>query len=238
MNLILFAPAELGQPLSREDRRAIHILEVLRRRVGDSFDVGLIDGPRGKAKLAAIGAGCLTLAFEWGAEPPFPDPIILIIGLPRPQTARKILQEATALGVTAMHFVTTEKGEANYGLSTLWSSGEWRRHVMLGAEQAFCTRLPEVTHGRSLSEMFSTLSDVGSRIALDNYESSVPLAKISSANPPSTLAIGGERGWSAAERDGLRSAGFTLAHLGSRVLRVETACIAALAVLKSRLHVG
>ena len=55
MNLILFEPTEIAQPLARHDRRADHILRVLRRNVGDAIDVGLIDGPRGKATLNASG---------------------------------------------------------------------------------------------------------------------------------------------------------------------------------------
>ncbi|HEY1848006.1 MAG TPA: RsmE family RNA methyltransferase, partial [Opitutaceae bacterium] len=47
------------------------------------------------------------------------------------------------------------------------------------------------------------------------------------------LAFGPERGWSGAERDLLRARGFTLAHLGTRVLRTETAVVAALAIAKA-----
>jgi RsmE family RNA methyltransferase len=49
------------------------------------------------------------------------------------------------------------------------------------------------------------------------------------------LAIGPERGWTDAERESLRNAGFELVHLGPRILRTETACIAGLVLLKSRL---
>jgi 16S rRNA (uracil1498-N3)-methyltransferase len=142
VNLILFEPAETDVPLPRTDPRARHILDVLRRGVGDTFDAGLVNGPRGKGKLAALDALSLTLTFTWGEVPLPLDPITLIIGLPRPQTARKILQEATALGVQALHFFRSEKGDANYAQSTLWTSGEWRRHLLAGTAQAFDTRLP------------------------------------------------------------------------------------------------
>jgi 16S rRNA (uracil1498-N3)-methyltransferase len=247
VNLILFEPAETTAPLPRTDARAVHILDVLRRRVGDTFDCGLVNGPRGKATLAALDATALTLAFAWGAPPPPLDPITLVIGLPRPQTARDILRDATSLGVAALHFVTTEKGDPNYARSTLWSSGEWRRHLVIGAEQAFCTRLPEVSHGRPLAEIIADLpafagatlaaSEKNStRLALDNYESPSPLSAVAvAAGAPVALAFGPERGWSAAERDLLRARGFAFAHLGPRVLRAETACIAALSLVKARL---
>ena len=165
-----------------------------------------------------------------------PEPVTLVVGLPRPQTARDILRDATSLGVRAIHFVATEKSDPGYGQSTLWSSGEWRRHVLAGAEQAFHTRIPEVTFGTPLPAALPTLPVAATRMALDNYESGARLAD--AAVGPGTehvLAIGGERGWSARDREALRTASFTLVHVGTRVLRTETATVAALAILRSKL---
>ena len=238
MNIILFNAPEVELPLPRRDPRAGHLLTVLRRRPGDTFDAGLINGPRGKGTLVAIGPEALSLSFAWGDAPPPLSPVTLLIGLPRPQTARVILREATALGVTALHFVCTGKGEAGYARSSLWRSDEWQRQLIAGAAQAFCTRLPEVTHGRSLAESLAALDPAGARVALDNYESPAALGEFDPAGRRSAvLAIGAERGWSAAERALLRQNGFTFAHLGPRVLRTETACIAAITLLKSRLGV-
>jgi 16S rRNA (uracil1498-N3)-methyltransferase len=235
MNLILFEADEVTQPLSRKDPRAHHILTVLRRNPGESFDVGLVNGPQGKGVVAAQAASSLMLTFAWGAEPPPLDPITLIIGLPRPQTARDILRDATTLGVAAIHFVLTEKSEPTYAQSTLWSSGEWRRHLLAGAAQAFDTRLPDVTHGIPVCATLDQLPARLTRLALDNYEAPLPLSHCHLSDDNGiALALGPERGWSAVDRDLLRGAGFTLAHLGPRVLRTEAACTAALAVLKAR----
>jgi 16S rRNA (uracil1498-N3)-methyltransferase len=241
VNLILFEPAETTAPLPRTDPRAQHILDVLRRKVGDTFDAGLVNGPRGKGTLTALDSLTLTLTFTWGEVPLPLEPITLLIGLPRPQTARKILQEATSLGVQALHFFRAEKGEANYGQSTLWSSAEWRRHLLMGAAQAFDTRLPEVSHRSSLDELLASLPAGSPRVALDNYEAAAPLSRFhvlretTGSVVPVALAIGPERGWSAKERDLLRAHRFTLAHLGTRVLRTETACVAAVALIKAEL---
>ncbi len=245
MNLILFDPAEVTVPLPRADPRARHLLEVLRRREGDVFDAGLVHGPRGKGTLTAIGEDVLTLAFVWGEVPPPLPPVTLLIGLPRPQTARDLLRDATALGVAALHFVATEKSERNYATSTLWTTGEWRRHILAGTAQAFDTRLPEVSWSLTLTAALdrfapvpkaATLAapnrDEGGRLALDNYEATRPLAALP-ATTPTVLAFGPERGWGAEDRAMLRAHGFTLAHLGPRPLRTETAVIAALAVLGS-----
>ena len=237
MNLLLFEPAEIDRPLPRTDARAQHLLEILHRREGDSFDAGLVDGPRGKGTLVALAADALTLRFEWGNPPPPLAPITLILGLPRPQTARKILHDATTLGVTALHFVTAEKGEPGYAQSPLWHTGEWRRHLLAGAAQAFCTRLPSVTYGQPLADALAALPAGGTRLALDNYEATASLGDAvtgDSTAPEIVLALGPERGWSARDRDTLRAAGFTLVHLGQRVLRLETAVVAATAIVKAQ----
>jgi 16S rRNA (uracil1498-N3)-methyltransferase len=242
LNLILFHAEEVGKPLPAGDERAQHLLAVLRCGAGDTFDAGIIDGPVGKGRILAVAADEIVWAFEGatgkskfyaGADPL--DPIELVVGLPRPQTARKILFDAAALGVRALRFVATEKGDAGYARSTLWSSGDWRRHLLGGLAQAFATRQPEVSFGESLAEAIEELPDAATLIALDNYEAAVALGPAFPIVYPAAIFIGGERGWSAAERDLLRSRGATLCHLGRRVLRTETACVAALALVRSRL---
>jgi 16S rRNA (uracil1498-N3)-methyltransferase len=234
VNLILFQPEEAGRTLPRDDRRARHLLDVLRREVGDSFDAGVVNGPRGKGVVTAIDADTVSFTFTPGPVPsPLPS-LTLLVGLPRPQTARDILRDATTLGATQLLFVRTEKSEPSYATSSLWSDGEWQRHVLAGAEQAFDTRVPAVTAGPTLAAALATLPANGSRLALDNYESPSPLG---SAIPslPLTVAIGGERGWSARDRNELRTAGFQFVHLGERVLRTETAVVAALAILSGKI---
>lgn len=237
MNIILFSPEEVQLPLSGKDSRARHILEVLRRKPGDTFDAGLINGPRGKGTLRAVGTdGTLMLSFAWGDPPPSLAPLRLVVGLPRPQTARDILREGAALGVAAMDFVRTERGEPSYAQSSLWSSREWESLLVAGATQAFCTRLPAVRHGHTLAEALKTLPAGCTRLVLDNYESPQPLGRTAvAAGVPVVLAIGSERGWTEAERELLLSREFLFVHLGARVLRTETACIAAISVLRAKL---
>jgi 16S rRNA (uracil1498-N3)-methyltransferase len=236
VNLILFELDEIGRPLPLSDPRARHILEVLCRGPGDCFDAGIVNGPRGTATVLAADATGLLLDFTWSQEPPGDfEPIVLILGLPRPQAARRLLEETTALGVRAMHFFTAEKAEASYADSKLWTTGEWRRHLIAGAQQAFTTRLPSVDLVRTLSDVIADLPTDSYRLALDNYEAAGPL-RSATLKAPAVLAVGPERGWSSPERDQLRNAGFELVHLGERVLRVETACIAAVALVKAGLN--
>lgn len=233
MNLILFSSEELDRPLPRNDPRARHILEVLARNAGDRFDAGLVNGPRGKATVRAINGKALTLAFDWEPPPAPLRPTIALIGLPRPQTARDILRDATTLGATALHFVRTARSDPNYASSSLWTSGEWRRQIVIGAEQAFDTRVPLVTWTHTLGQALAVLPASPVRFALDLYEASEPLPTrpAGEMRDPVIFAFGPERGWDNDDRQQLRAAGFALVHLGSRVLRSETAITAALAIL-------
>jgi 16S rRNA (uracil1498-N3)-methyltransferase len=239
MNLILFEAEELDRPLSRTDARAVHILTVLRLKVGDEFEVGWVDGPRGCARLEQVGPEGLVLSHRWGEEEPPLAPLHLIVGLSRPPTCRKILREASAMGVAEMCFVRTELGEASYAQSKLWSTDEAAQRVREGLSQACSTRLPRVEAGMGLGQALGRVDSLPNKLALDNVEATVPLATVPLATAPTgaavVLAVGGERGWTARERALLRGAGFTMAGIGSRVLRVETAVVSGLAVVKARM---
>jgi 16S rRNA (uracil1498-N3)-methyltransferase len=236
VNILLFDSAEVELPLPRTDERARHLLGVLRRQAGDTFDAGLVNGPRGRGTVAAITATHLHLSFVWGGEPPALCPLHLLVGLPLPQTARDVLREAASLGVASLRFVVTDKGEASYAHSSLWHSGEWRACLLKGTAQAFCTRLPEVPPPDSLDEALAALPTATAGFALDNYEAPLGLSQaVVPTGAAVALAIGSERGWSDRERQRLRAAGFAFVHLGARVLRTETAAIAAVTVLKAKL---
>jgi len=230
MNIALFRQNEVDGVLPINDVRAQHVLNVLKRGVGESFDAGLVNGPRGKAIVTGISDSEMTLDFEWGEMPPELHPIDLLVGLSRPQTNRKVLQEATALGVRSIRFMTTERGEPSYASSKLWTTGEWERHVLAGVEQAFDTRVPEVSFGMSLEDAISEVSADTAKFALDNYEGTSNLGEAAKGKQSFALAIGSERGWTSGERALLRNSGYQLVDLGERPLRTETAVVAGVSV--------
>jgi RsmE family RNA methyltransferase len=234
VNLLLFRPAETARPLPLADPRARHLLTVLRRAPGEPFDAGLVNGPRGRGRITAATGTELHLAFEWETGIPAADAVTLLVGLPRPQTARDILREATALGVAALRFIATERTEPGYAQSSLWRDRGWEEPVLAGAAQAFSTLVPDVSAGAALGETLAALPAGPIRLALDNYEATAPLAGWQApAATPVILALGPERGWGPRDRAALRAAGFELRHLGSRVLRLETAVVAALTLVKA-----
>lgn len=236
MNLVLFQASEIGRPLPLSDVRAQHLLRILKLQSGDSFDAGIVNGPSGKGIIRTVEAQEIT--FDYRAEnSPQPLPsLALIVGWPRPQTARDILREATTLGATELHFVHTEKSDRNYAAASLWSGDEWRRHTIAGAQQGFTTRVPEIQFGKTLAEALARFRASATKLALDNYEATSALAREPLASAiPVVLAIGPERGWTSSDRHQLRENGFRLVDLGRPILRTETAVIAALVLARAQL---
>jgi 16S rRNA (uracil1498-N3)-methyltransferase len=236
VNIVLIESAEAGCSLSLGDPRAHHIRKVLRREVGDSFDIGCIDGPRGKATLTTITESALRLQIDWAQRHAPPPPTTLIVGFPRPQTARDILRDATTLGATGLHFVATARSDPNYPRSSLWHQDEWRRHVIQGAAQAFDTFTPRVSWDADLTPAAASAQAEGYRlIGLDVYGDHPNFAALQLNDPQEACAllIGPERGWDERDRAVLAETDVEWVGLGHRVLRTETAAVAGLALLNA-----
>ncbi len=238
MNLILFEPGEIDGTLAAGDPRARHLFEVLKLAPGEEFDAGVVNGPRGRAWIRETDGAGMRFGHRFSLEARPAPPVALVVGLSRPQTMRRVLRDCTSLGVREMLFAPTETGEASYASSGLWERGEYRRHLLDGAQQAATTSIPEVRLFPSLRLCLDALPASSARLALDNVEASIALASFGLLGPSSALvflAVGSERGWTPSERELLRSRAFTLARLGSRILRTESACLSALTLVLARL---
>lgn len=241
MNLILLTPEEAaGGSLPTSDARAKHVLDILKITAGGTFFIGIAGGPRGSATLSGVNAEKIlfNIIFEKEIQPALP--LHFLIGLPRPQTARKILHDAASLGAQSIRFFITKKGDPAYAQSSLWRDGEAQTLLRKGAEQAFSTLIPALEIYDTLETALTGVTGENApasptKIFLDIYENPEPLADALAGKKSAILAIGSERGWSAEERILLKEKNFAGAHMGDRVLRVETACIAAGAVALSAL---
>ena len=105
MNLILFEAPFEQLKLSANDPRTCHILTVLKIELGGIFYIGFVNSERALAKIETIyeDGSILLSIVERMASPPC-LPIDLLIGMPRPHTAKRILFEAACLGVRRLHF--------------------------------------------------------------------------------------------------------------------------------------
>jgi RsmE family RNA methyltransferase len=243
MNIILFQSEELSAPLSLHDRRARHMLQVLGLKPGDPFKMGVVDGPRGEGTLSSIDENTLHFSFKLESAIPELHPLTLLVGLPRPQTAKKIIREVTTLGAAQILFFNSERGHKSYAQSPIWEEENLRQLLLEGAEQAFCTRLPEVKVFPSLQAGLGYAPEPAYSLAFDNEIATVSLLdhllaegeRLRHVRQHFTLIIGSERGLSSYERKLLAERDFNFTLLGRRVLRTETAAVSATAILLAAL---
>lgn len=247
MNLILFEAPFEQLNLPADDPRTRHLLSVLKVEVGGVFYVGFVNGERALAKIETIyqDSSIDLSIIERMASPPC-LPLDLLIGMPRPHTAKRVLFEAACLGVRRIHFFQSEHTEPSYMKSRLWLEENYKERLWLGAEQSFTTHVPEVLIHTNLEEALSLIDcgdDRNIHIALDNYEAKQGLGfslnrldSQSFKRAHSFLAFGSERGWSDLERALLIKKKWELAHLGNRVLRLEMAVVSAIAITADRLN--
>jgi RsmE family RNA methyltransferase len=232
--LVLITPDEAATGLPSDDARARHLRETVGLTVGGSFHVGIENGLRGIATITTL-TPKLAFSVDWEKSPQARLPLTVLVGLPRPQTAKKVLHDLASLGAARIIFFESAKGDPGYLTSSLWKDGEWREHVLKGTEQACSTLVPEVTRVGSLAEALVGLDANAWKLALDPYEAT-GAPELSTSAKAAVLAIGPERGFAETERATLRAAGFGFAHLGDRILRVEAAALVGGALMLAQLR--
>lgn len=235
MNLVLITADEAEAGLAPDDPRTRHLRETVGLATGGTFHVGIENGLRGIATIRAL-APRLAFTVVWEKSAQARLPLTVLVGLPRPQTAKKILHDLASLGAARIVFFEAAKGDPGYLTSSLWKDGEWREPVLKGTEQACSTLVPEVTRVPSLLAALALVDASAWKLALDPYEATGTPEIPAPANA-AVLAIGPERGFAEAERATLRAAGFGFAHLGDRILRVEAAALVGGALMLAQLRV-
>ncbi len=234
MNVLLFDENDEIAPgrVRVADRRHRHVREILRAKLGDVLSVGRIGGRLGRGTLVALDARGLELEVTLEREPPAKLPVTLALALSRPPSLRKVLQQATALGVKRFVLYASARVEKSYWQSTGLEPDALRAQLLLGHEQAVDTVLPEITFARRFRPF---VEDELPRLARS--------ARIVVAHPGSmgvlearataetVLVIGPEGGLEEHELARLDAVGAERVGLGPRVLRVETAAVALLARL-------
>ncbi len=246
MNIILFEEENIPDKIALSDPRARHIIKILKLKVGDKFNCGLVNGPSGKGSITSIDQDWMHFLWEQTADLSILYPLTLLIGYTRPISSKRILREAASLGVERIVFVGTDTGEKSYRDSNLWQN-DYKKYLLSGAEQAASTGVPKVEFYSDLqtyireninqqkgSNENQKLSEF-EKIVLDNIEPVVKLSKYTPIGSKCLLAIGSERGWSERERVLFRRNNFIFASLGSRILRTETASTAGITLLLSRM---
>jgi 16S rRNA (uracil1498-N3)-methyltransferase len=230
-------PLRPGAEVVLPEHAANHLSRVLRLREGDPCVLFNGDGNDYPARLVAIGKREVRaeVVSMQAVENESPLSIVLLQGIARGEKMDLILQKATELGVVAIVPVSGERTEVRLDAERAEKRlGHWRSVVASACEQSGRARVPELSAPAALDVAARALAGDGLRLVRDPQGEH---RLDSLAAPPANtawIAIGPEGGWSPRDRDALRAAGFTGLRLGPRVLRTETAGLAAIAALQAR----
>ena len=209
---------------------AHHAVRVLRLRAGDR--VVLFDGCGGEyeARLALPGRGRVLAQTEEhrALERESPLAVTLVQAVSSGEKMDYTVQKAVELGVAALHPVLSARSvvrlDGERGAKKL---AHWRRIAIAACEQCGRNRIPTIAEPVALARY---RAPEGARILLSPAGTG-SLAAL--ARSPVVLAAGPEGGFDDGEERLLERAGFAAVRLGPRVLRTETAALAALAALNA-----
>jgi len=213
-------------------RRLAHLHSVLKVAEGDLIPVGRVNSDIGTGRILQLTDTQAVVEVELTDPPPAPLPLTLVLAMPRPKMFRRVLQTCATLGIKDIWLINAYKVEKSFWQTPWLSDDNLRENMVLGLEQARDTLLPRV-HIRKLFKPFvedelpALLRDTRALVAHPGTGTPCP----AHVNEPASLCIGPEGGFIPYEVDKLVEAGCEAVHLGSRILRVETA----VPVLVSRL---
>lgn len=213
-----------------------HVVRVLRLAAGDVITLFNGDGRDYAATLLEVGRATARVQVTAAGANPSESPLELTLaqGLARGDKMDLVVQKATELGVARLVPLTTERSEVRLDAARAGKRhAHWRAIAASACEQCGRARLPEILPATPLAAWLAALVDDGaSRLAL------LPAAtrSLRECPPPTTgavLVVGPEGGLGAHDVELLRAAGFNGLRLGPRILRTETAGIAAIAALQA-----
>lgn len=228
-------PAELvGTELQLAGEAANHLARVLRARVGDAFYALDGQGTCARVRITEVTRAAVQGRIE-AREPAggeLAHPLELACALTRGEKFEWLLQKATELGVSRLRPVLTARTVVRLeGARAADKRQRWEAIAREAAEQCERGRVPVVDLPRPWSQVLAEVQGV-QLVGLER-EAAQPLGDWLGSHTPGavTVWIGPEGGWTLEERAGLLTAGAIGISLGPRVLRAETAALAALARL-------
>jgi 16S rRNA (uracil1498-N3)-methyltransferase len=233
-------PLSVGGQFDLSPQAARHASRVLRLRVGDS--VVLFDGKGGEysARISSVMKDSVAVEpQEWrDCECESPIRVTLVQALQAGEKMDFTIQKAVELGVSRIVPVVSRRGVMRLeGERAVRRVEHWRGVVVAACEQSGRNRVPELTELVPLERWLADRS-------LSENEGCVPLMLAPEAtttldrlsvpheNAPVELLIGAEGGFAPEEMAMAERAGYVAIRLGPRVLRTETAGLAALAAIQ------
>ena len=155
----------------------------------------------------------------------------LVQGISRGERMDFVVQKGTELGVKRISPVLTDHGVVRFDDKRATKRREhWRRVAESACEQSGRTCPPRIDAPRPLNHWFGSAPRHDRCNVILNPGATTRLADLTVPDAGLCLLIGPEGGFSEREYDDAQAAGFEAATIGPRILRTETAAIAALAI--------
>ena len=224
-----------GETLTLTGDAHHHLTNVLRLGAGDRVEV--FDGCGREIDATILRTGprqsVLALGPSRRNDRPARPPLVLLQGLARGERTDWVVQKATELGVARVGVFRARRSLAGQQMR----SDRWTKIAREAARQAGRADLPEIALYESLADALASVPRAFTLlVAWEEAPGSVPLRQ---AVPPNAagvaLLIGPEGGLGADEIAAAEASGFRVVTLGPRILRTETAAVAATAVVQSLL---
>jgi 16S rRNA (uracil1498-N3)-methyltransferase len=222
-----------GARLALPEHAAHHAREVLRLRSGAAVRVFDGRGAEFEAHLDEVSRRIVSarLGAAVSSRSESPLRIVLAVSPLKGDRMELVVQKATELGVAAIWPVVTFRTDAAARPALHGSRGErWERVASGAAEQCGRAVVPDLAPTTTLHEMVARPFG-GRRVVLLETPGHASLASLEvDPSRELLLLVGPAGGFEPSEADALREAGFTPASLGPRILRAETAAVAAVAI--------
>jgi 16S rRNA (uracil1498-N3)-methyltransferase len=222
--------------------QAEHMARVLRAQAGMEADV-VAGGRVFHAVVAAVAANEVrfNLIAELDADPALP--VTLVVSVYKYDRMEWAIEKATELGVAAIVPVLARRTEKHLAQAAAKRVERWRRIAHEAAQQSRRCDVPFIHDPIALAVRVRETSEA-TRIVLAEQERTTTLrnavdeaiAAAAAEMPTLEIAIGPEGGWAPEEEALFDANGWRAVSLGPRILRAETAAIAALAVVSSCLE--
>ena len=226
-------PLQAGDEVVLPEDVAAHLLRVLRLQVDDACVLFNGDGHDYDARISMLGKreaqAEVLAARQINNESSLR--ITLLQGIARGEKMDLILQKASELGVAKILPVMSDRSEVKLDAQRADKRvAHWREVVIAACEQSGRARVPEVLPPQPLAQAAGLRSGCG--FLMDPTAATSLTLLRDTPMAACTLAIGPEGGWSTRDREQLQAAGFAGLRLGPRILRTETAGLAAIAALQ------
>lgn len=215
---------------------AHHLLHVLRLAKGDAVVIFDGDGHEYDATIQRVsksGIG-VKLGPARSIDRESRLEVTLAQGISSGDRMDYTIQKAVELGVYAIQPLTTERSVVRLDAARAAKRiAHWRSVAIAACEQCGRNRLPEIAPVSTLATWLGSLSTGSLRLTLSPNAPAKLAALDRNDTAPIILLVGPEGGLAPREEHDALTAGFTAVRLGPRVLRTETAAVAALAALQT-----